>query len=342
MKAYVIGSPGKGVGAWKRAEIPEPVVGPGELLVRVRAVSVNYRDYAMSLGLYGGPIADELVPLADASGEVVAVGPGATRFSVGDRVVPSYFPAWISGEFQSGYHASAFGQTRVHGTLRELLTVHESGVVRVPGHLSFEEAATLPCAALTAWNALFEAQAPPLPGSSLLVLGTGGVSVFAAQLALASGVRVIGTTSSAAKARKLRDLGVRDVVDYRETPDWQDRVLELTEGRGVDHVVEVGGAGTLPRSLSAVRAGGTVSLVGILSEPGARIDPLPVLVRSVRLQGIVVGSVSMFERACRTIEALGLRPVVDEVVPFDRAKEGLAKLAEGRHFGKVVVRVSES
>jgi NADPH:quinone reductase-like Zn-dependent oxidoreductase len=339
MKAVVIAHPGKGLEAWRQVELPDPTPGPGQVLVRVRAASVNYRDLMMARGLYGGTSKTDLVPLSDGAGEVVALGPGVRRWRVGDRVAGAYFPAWLAGPTSDAATAEMLGAGAVDGMLAQYATLSEGGAVRVPAHLTYEEASTLPCAAVTAWNAIMESTTRAHPGGTVLVLGTGGVSVFAAQLALAAGLRVIGTTSRRDKIERLRALGVGDVIDSSALPEWQTEVLRLTGGEGVDQVIETGGAGTLGRSLAAVKAGGTVSLVGVLTGFGGTIDPLPVLGRRVRLQGVGVGSVEMFAAMNRALEARGIKPVVDRVFPFDRAIDALAALQSASHVGKLVVRV---
>ena len=209
----------------------------------------------------------------------------------------------------------------------------------MPSNLDFDEASTLPCAAVTAWNALMEGPERAVPGETVLVLGTGGVSIFAAQLALAAGLRVIATSSSRDKLARLRELGIQESIDYRATPEWQQEVLGRTSGVGVDRVIEVGGAGTLPRALEAVKIGGTVSLIGVLSELGGTIDPFPILIKNIQLRGMTVGSVAMFEAMNRTFETRGIKPVIDEAFAFEDAPAALAKLESGSHFGKIVVRI---
>jgi NADPH:quinone reductase-like Zn-dependent oxidoreductase len=308
------------------------------VLVRVRAASLNYRDLMVARGLYGGAPREDLVPLTDGAGEIVALGEGATRFRVGDRVVGAYYPTWLGGPLRASDRQHMKGAGSVDGTLAEYVAFPESGVALAPAHLSFDAASTLPCAAVTAYNALFVTGPRLDPGATVLLQGTGGVSITAAQLARAAGLRPIATSSSPKKLERLRGLGVTDLIDYRQTPEWQTEVLRLTHGEGVDHVIDVGGAGTLPRSFEAVRAGGTITLIGVLAGAG-RIDPLPILFKGIRAQGISVGSVAMLEAMNRSIEATKLEPVIDEVFPFARAPDALARLEHGAHFGKLVVRV---
>jgi NADPH:quinone reductase-like Zn-dependent oxidoreductase len=339
MKAIVIREPGKGVAAWKLVDRPEPRPGPGQVLVRVRAASLNYRDLMAARNLYGAPQPD-VIALSDGAGEIVALGPGVRRWKVGDRVAAAYYPTWHAGPIRPEHDLSVLGAHANDGLLAEYAVLPESGVAKLPSYLSYEAASTLPCAALTAWNALFETPVRVKPGGTVLVQGTGGVSIFAAQLARAEGLRVIATSSSADKRRRLQtELGVSDIIDYRATPAWHERVLELTGGEGVDQVIDVGGTGTLAESFQATRYGGTVSVIGLLTGVGAATDPLPVLFRALRLEGVRVGSTAMFEAMNRALEVLRIAPVIDEVFPIERARDALVKLEAGKHFGKIVVRI---
>ncbi len=277
------------------------------------------------------------VPLSDGAGEVVEVGPGVTRFRVGDRVAGCFMPGWESGPPTDLAGKSALGAGGL-GMLAERVVLPEGGVVRIPDHLSFEEAATLPCAAVTAWNALFEGDGTRVKaGDTVLVQGTGGVSIFALQFARLAGARVIATSSSDAKLDRVRAMGASDGINYKTTPDWDVAVPNLTDGQGVDHVVEVGGPGTLPRSIKSVRVGGQVALIGILT--GGEISPFPLIMKSIRLQGIFVGSRLMFESMNRAITSHQLKPVIDRVFPFDQAAEAYQHQLSGAHFGKVVITV---
>ncbi len=339
MKAVVLTNPGKGVDAWRLVDRAAPTPGPGEVLVRVRAASLNYRDLMVAKGLYGGPAKEGLVALADAAGEIAALGAGVTGWRVGDRVMSAYYPSWQEGPYRPRYEGDSLGIGGRDGVLAEYAALSATGVVAAPPHLSFEEAATLPCAAVTAWQALFEGAGRLPPGATVLLSGTGGVSLFAAQLALAAGMRVIATTSSERKVPRLHALGVREVIDSRARPEWQDEVRRLTDGEGVDLVVDVGGGSTLGRALEAVRVGGRIAVVGLLGGFGERIDPLPILFRAVTVEGVHVGSVAMFERLARAVGQAALAPVIDEVFDLEAAPRALGKLAAGAHFGKVVVRV---
>jgi len=336
MKAFRLHEFG-GPSALKLDEVPQPTPGPGEVLVRVRAVSLNYRDLMIAKGIYNPKLRLPLIPLSDGAGEVVATGAGATRFTPGERVAASFMPAWIDCPLDDTKARSALGAD-AGGMLAEDVVLPEEGLVRIPAHLSFEEAATLPCAGVTAWNGLFENGALK-PGDTVLIQGTGGVSLFALQFARMAGARVIATSSSDQKLAHVLDLGASDGINYKTTPDWDKRVREVTRGKGVDQIIEVGGAGTLPKSIRCVRLGGIISLIGVLSG-GGEINPMPILMKGICLQGIFVGSRSMFEAMNRSIETNQMRPIVDRVFPFEQSPEALTHLESGAHFGKVVINVS--
>jgi NADPH:quinone reductase-like Zn-dependent oxidoreductase len=325
-----------GPDGWKMEDLPSPTPGAGEVLVRVRAASVNFRDLLVAKGIYNPKMKLPRIPVSDAAGEVVARGAGATRFQVGDRVAANFMTGWIDGAIDDHKMQSALGGA-AEGVLAEEVVLPETGLVRVSDHLSYEEAATLPCAGVTAWRSLFHA-ASIKPGDTVLTLGTGGVSIFAVQFAHMAGARVIATSSSDAKLSRVRQLGATDVINYKTQPDWEKTVRELTGGAGVDVVVEVGGAGTFPRSLRAVKTGGTIALIGVLTGQG-QIDPLSILMRTVRVQGIYVGSAAMFEEMNRAIEVGRIKPVIDRVFPFENASDALRLMETGAHFGKIVIRV---
>lgn len=314
---------------------PAPVPGPGEVVVRVRAASLNYRDLLVILGTYG-KVTLPLTPLSDGAGEVHAVGPGVSRWKPGDRVAATFFPDWIGGEVTPERTRAARGAGSTTGVLAQFVSVPEAGLVRIPAHLTDAEAATLPCAALTAWNALV-GQGPVHAGESVVVLGTGGVSLFALQFAVLHGARVFVTSSSDDKLRRARELGADAGVNYRTTPQWEESVLEWTGGRGADHVIEVGGAGTFSRSLKATRAGGHVALIGVLAGLATELRVTDILMRSLRVQGVFVGSRDLFEEMNRAIELHALRPVVDRIVPLAEIRQAYEYLQSGQHFGKVVV-----
>jgi NADPH:quinone reductase-like Zn-dependent oxidoreductase len=325
-----------GIDALALAERPEPRPAPGQILIKLRALSLNYRDLLVVKGLYNPKLRMPMIPMSDGVGEVVAVGVGVTGVKTGERVAGTFMQNWPAGEVSDAAGKSALGGS-IDGLLAEFALLSEQGFVRPPAHLTDEEAATLPCAAVTAWNGLITS-GRLRAGESVLVQGTGGVSIFALQFARLTGARVIATSSSDAKLERVRQLGASDGINYRTTPDWEERVRELTGGVGVDYVVEVGGAGTLGKSLRAVRTGGHIALIGVLAA-GAGVNPMPILMKSVRVQGIYVGSREMFEAMSRAIALHQLRPVVDRVFPFAEAREALRYLESATHFGKVCIRM---
>src|SRR5262245_41102544 len=274
------------------AERPEPKPGPGQVVLKMRAVSLNYRDLLVVKGLYNPKLRLPLVPLSDGAGEIAAVGEGVTRVKVGERVAGLFMQKWLAGEVNEEIAKSSLGGGGT-GMLAEYVALHEDGVVRVPDHLSDEDAATLPCAAVTAWHALVT-EGGVKAGDSVLTQGTGGVSLFALQFARLQGARVLATSSSDAKLERVLKMGASDGINYKTTPDWDKRVRELTGEVGVAHGVELGGAGTRGNSLRAVRLGGRISVIGVLTG-GGEVNPLPILMKNVRVQGIYVGSREMFE-----------------------------------------------
>lgn len=316
------------------AEREEPQPRAREVVVKFHAASLNYRDVLFHRGVYNPRASFPAVPLSDGAGEVVAVGEGVTRWGVGDRVCNTFYTRWLEGANVPNERGS-LGAGESDGVLREYGALHEDALVAIPEHLSYEEAATLPCAAVTAWNALVRV-GNLKAGDTVLTLGTGGVSVFAVQLAKLHGARVIATSSSDEKLARVRELGADETVNYRKTPDWDEEVLRLTGGEGVDHVVEVGGAGTLAKSVNAARVGGLVSLIGVLAG-GAGFDPTRVLLKALRVQGVLVGSRRMFEEVSRAVAANRLRPVVDKTFAFEEAREALKYMESGSHFGKIVI-----
>jgi NADPH:quinone reductase-like Zn-dependent oxidoreductase len=316
-------------------ERPEPRPGPGQVVLQMRAWSLNYRDLMLVKGQYNPKLRMPCTPLSDGVGTVAAVGDGVTRVKTGDRVAGIFMQQWLCGEPTEAKGRSALGGGGT-GMLAEQVVLDAEGVVHVPAHLTDEEAATLPCAAVTAWHALMT-EGNLHPGGSVLTQGTGGVSLFALQFARLAGARVLITSSSDAKLARAREMGAGDGINYKTTPDWEEKVRELTGGAGVDHVVELGGAGTLGKSLRAVRMGGRISLIGVLSG-GGQVNPTPVLMKNVRVQGIFVGSREMFEAMNRAIALHQLRPVVDRVFPFEEIAAALRHLESGAHFGKVCLR----
>jgi NADPH:quinone reductase-like Zn-dependent oxidoreductase len=326
-----------GIDNLRVAERPEPVPGHGQVLLRVRAVSLNYRDLLLVKGLYNPKLPLPLVPFSDGTGEVVAIGEGVTRVKTGDRVAGIFMQSWLSGELTASAARSALGGER-GGMLTEYVVLDEDGVVLLPGHLSYEEAAALPCAGVTAWHATIERGLKP--GEKVLLLGTGGVSLFSLQFALLAGASVIITSSRDEKLEKAKALGASQGINYRAVPEWGEKVRELTGGEGVDLVVEVGGAGTLPQSLKAVRTGGRISLIGVLSGTEGQVNPLPLVMKKINLQGIFVGSREMFESMNRAVSAGRHRPVIDRVFPFEEVKEALRHMEAGAHFGKICIKIS--
>lgn len=336
MKAYEIQEP-FGIDALTLVERPEPQPGPGQVVVRIRAVSLNYRDLLVIKGVWR-PAAPR-IPVSDGVGEVVAVGEGVTRVRTGDRVAGNFLPGWIDGELTpEKLRVPSLGGVGLDGTLAELVRFDEETVVKVPGHLSDEQAATLPLAAVTAWHAVVR-RSGVKQGDTVLVQGTGGVSLFALQFAHLAGARVLVTSSSDEKLRRAAALGAVHGINYKASPDWDERVLEITENRGVDHIVEVVGAENLTRSLNAVRMSGSIGVIGLLGGTSARIETFGFVEKNVRLHGIYIGSREMFEEMNQAIARHGVVPVVDRVFGFDEAREALRYLEAGSHFGKVCIRV---
>ena len=335
MRAYELAPDCRSLDQLRMVERPDPVAGPGQVLIRVRAASLNYRDQLIARGEYfGWSSPNPLIPLSDAAGEVIAVGEGVTRFRIGDRVAAGFTQVDPRGP-ANGPEAPL--GLPLDGVLAEQVVFYETGVVALPRDYSFAEGACLPCAGVTAWNALMEAGRPLRPGDTVLALGTGGVSIWALQLAAAAGAQVLVASSSGAKLEQAKALGARHGINYRRTPDWDQEVLRLTEGRGVDCVIEVGGAGTLPRSLRAVTPGGKIALIGVL----AGRDPEPIDIQALRfrrasLHGLLVGDIPMFEALVRAVEINGIRPVIDRVFAFEAA-DAYRHQGAGEIVGKVVI-----
>jgi len=336
MKTYEIQSDA-GIDSLTLVERPEPKPGWGQVLIRVRATSLNYRDLIVVQGGYGNKEKLPLIPMSDGAGEVVAVGEGVTRVKVGDRVAGTFFQDWIAGALTKEKMNSALGGA-IDGLLTEYAVLSQDGLVLLPDHLSYEEGATLPCAAVTAWHALVT-KGSVTAGETVLVLGTGGVSIFALQFAKMHGARVIVTSSSDAKLERAKELGASEVINYKSTPNWEERVYELTARNGVDHVVEVGGAGTLEKSIRAVRVGGRISLIGVLTGGTGEVNPMPVLMKSLTVQGIYVGSREMFEAMNQSIALHQLKPVIDRIFPLTKAQEAYRYMKSAAHFGKIVIQV---
>ncbi len=319
-----------------RVSRPIPIPAAGRVIVRVRASSLNYRDLIHLRNKAGRSVAGR-IPLSDGAGEVVAIGPDVARVKVGDRVAGCFFQTWISGRFEMSHHQAALGGT-ADGMLTEYADLSAEGVVPIPSHLSFEEAACLPCAGVTAWVAL-TTRGGMQSGDRVLTLGTGGVSTFAMQFATALGGSVIATSSSDEKLARARALGAAEVINYRTTPDWDKALGQLTSKRGVEHVVEVGGPGTFEKSMNCVAAGGHIALIGVLTGFGAFSGSLfPLVARNATVSGIYVGSRSDFEVMNRFVEERQLRPIIGRVYSFAEAARAFEYLESGAHFGKVVVR----
>ncbi len=321
------------------AERPVPAPGPGEALLKLKAASLNYRDLLTVLGLYNPKQPLPLIPLSDGVGEVMAVGGGVTRVAVGDRAAGVFAQGWLEG---APTRAAVPGTTLggpLDGMLAEYAVLHEDGLVKVPAHLSDAEAATLPCAAVTAWSAL-KRHGDVQPGDTVLTLGTGGVSLFAVQFAKLLGAKVIVTSSSDEKLARAKALGADHGINYQTHEAWWRQVREITDGNGADHVIELGGAGTLGHSLRSVRMGGHISLIGVLAGMGGPVDLIKVLMQDVRLQGVIVGPRSTFEEMNGVIAEEALRPVVDRVFPLDEARAALEYMQSGRHFGKICIQIA--
>ena len=338
MQAYEIGA-ASGLDTYRLVTRQMPKAGPGQVLVRMRAASLNFRDILLATGKYLFEAdVEHMVPLSDGAGEVVEIGQGASYFKTGDRVAGIFSQSWQGGAQVDDAWKTALGGG-IDGVLQEYRVFDQSGLVRLPDTLSFEEGATLPCAAVTAWNALYGLK-PLQAGQTVLVLGTGGVSIFALQLAHAAGARVIATSSSDEKLIKARGLGADEVVNYRTHPEWAKEVRRLTGGRGVDHVIEIGGTGTLSQSIASVATGGVVSLVGLLAAgDAASINPMPILAGGGIVRGVLVGSRELFENMNRAIAHSRIQPVIDTVYPFAQAAKALQALAEQRHVGKIVITI---
>lgn len=329
MHAYEIARGSRSIDGLERAERPQPSAGPNQVLVRMRAASLNYRDLAIVAGHYfSGPVSRATVPLSDGAGEVVALGDGVEEWAVGDRVAATFFQPPTGAPLGSP----------LDGTLAEYAVFDPRGLVAIPRDLSFEEAAALPCAGVTAWNALIEGKRIK-PGDTVLTLGTGGVSMLALQIAKAAGAAAIVTSSSDAKLERAHALGADHLVNYKSTPDWAQAVLDLTDGRGVDHIVEVGGAGTLPQSYRAIGPGGEIALIGVLTQPDGDLRPHPMMLKGATLRGIFVGGRELFEDLNRAIAVNGIHPVIDTVFDFADARQAYGHMIAAKHVGKIVIRI---
>ncbi|MES2183274.1 MAG: NAD(P)-dependent alcohol dehydrogenase [Pseudomonadota bacterium] len=337
MRTYQIRA-GAGIAGLERCEVHSKPLGPTDVRVRMRAASMNARDLSFARGTFYRAPSHPLVPLVDGCGEVVQVGPGVDRFKEGDRVITTYYPRWLDGPIAQAKTSVSFG-AQIDGTLAEEMVASQESFVRAPATLDDHHAATLSCAGLTAWNALFGA-GRLTPGAKVLLLGTGGLSVWALQLAHAAGLYPIITSSQDDKLERARRLGARATVNYRKTPEWQDEVLRLTDGQGVDLVVEVGGEGTLARSLTVCRTGGTVAVIGrVAGAGGVLIEPGALIGGAKQLVGITAGSRAMLEELVNFVDVNGIAPVIDRTFAFEQAQAAYLHVEQGKHFGKVVIDV---
>jgi len=334
MRAYEIVSDG-GVDALALNQRQASEPGKGEILVALRASAINYRDLSTIEDPVPRGISFPRIPNSDGAGEVIAVGAGVTRFKTGDRVAGCFFQNWSDGRISAAAMASAMGGA-ADGVLAEQALLSETGAVPIPVHMSYQEGATLPCAGVTAWNCLVE-QGGLKAGNTALFLGTGGVSIFGLQIAKMMGARAIITSSSDDKLERARGLGADELINYRQTPDWEAQVLEMTNGTGVDVTIETGGGGTLEKTMEATRVGGTISLIGVLT--GGTINPTTVMRKSIRLQGVYVGSRRMFEDMNAAFAFNQIHPVVDRVFEFEDARAAYHTMRAAGHFGKLVVKI---
>ena len=336
MKAIRFTEPGSFEGL-TLSEIPTPDVGHRDVLIRVRAASLNFRDLLVPMGRYPGPLKEDVVPLSDGAGEVLAVGRDVRRIKVGDRVSTNCYPQWISGPLLQEYRPNATGFT-LDGMLAECAIVDENAVVLLPDYLSFIEAASLPCAAVSAWSALTFGK-PLAPGQTVLVQGTGGVALFALQFARLFGARVLAITSSAAKAERLKVLGADAVVNYSETPQWSQEILDLTGGLGVDKIVEIGGETTLHQSAACATVGGEIGVVGYVTGFGGGVGSLAIMLRSLLIKGISMGPRTHFEALLSAMATAEVHPVIDSVYPFADFRDAYRHLESAKHVGKVVIDI---
>ncbi|WP_397400078.1 NAD(P)-dependent alcohol dehydrogenase [Phenylobacterium sp.] len=328
-----------GLDAIQVVEAPDPTPGPGQVLVRMKAVSLNYRDLLMVNGMYGrgaATTADVITPFSDGCGVIEAVGAGVTKFKAGDRVATLFFQNWNSGPPNLEKLMSALGFP-IPGAGAELQVFGQDGVSKVPEFLTDQQVATLPCAGLTAWRGLFE-DARLEPGDTVVLQGTGGVSIFGLQFAKAAGYRTVITSSSDEKLARAQALGADHLVNYKTTPAWSGPVRQATGGRGADFIMEVGGGGTIQESMKAIRIGGHIAIIGVVAGAGDPFNPAALIGNSAKLQGLSVGSRDMFEAMCRALDLHKIGPVVDKVFPWTDAKAAFSAMAGGEHFGKIVLQ----
>lgn len=337
MLAYQI-VPGKNIDGLECVDLPSRPLGTGEVRVKVHAVSLNYRDLMVASGNYLVTADDPVIPCSDGAGEVVEAGHGATRLKPGDRVAASFFPCWQDGPASQDKIRHSLGGN-VDGMLAQEVCIDQDALVRLPDSISYVDACTLPCAGVTAWNALFVSSNQVKPGDTVLLLGTGGVSVLGLQIAKAAGLSAIITSSSDHKLQRARELGADHTINYNTTPEWHEEVLRVTGGQGANVVLEVGGKGTVNRSVSAAAMGGTVAIIGGVSGFGGEVNPVALLSGGKRMAGIFVGSRAMLDNVIRFVQVTGIEPMVDRVFPFQHAREAYSYLESGSHFGKVAIAV---
>jgi len=337
IRAYRVPKGSKGPDDLRIEQLPDLRPLPGQVIVRIHATSLNFRDQAIVASQYPMGVKDGgVIPLSDGAGEVIAVGEDVARTRVGDRVAGTFFQTL---RHPMATMPAALGAT-IDGVLAEQVAFYEDGIVPIPDGYSYEEAACLPCAGVTAWHALFQMGRPIVPGSTVLTLGTGGVSTFALQFARAAGCRVIATSSSDAKLTRARALGADLGINYKTTPEWDNEVMKATAGQGADCIVEVGGVGTLPRSINALARGGKITLIGLLTGRDGGVNPYPLMFKGGSLHGVYVGDRAMFLDMIRAIDASGIKPVIDRVFPFEQASDAFKYAASGQMLGKVVIRVT--
>jgi NADPH:quinone reductase-like Zn-dependent oxidoreductase len=313
--------------------VPQPLAS-NEVRIRVHAASVNYKDILMvKRGIH-----QELIPLSDGAGMVEEIGPTVTGLKPGDKVIGLFFPLWHSGSINSYKFSSARGSVPTDGMLSQMVTGHENGFVKFPDYLSYEEAATLPCAGVTAWNALI-ARGQLKPGETVVILGTGGVALFGLQLAKTTGARVIMLSSSDEKLQNAKRMGADELINYRLNPNWEKRVLEKTDQVGADLILELGGLGTLAKSMASTKINGRISMVGVLTGTEGQVDPMPILRKTLTVNGIYVGSRDMQIQLHKTLEANKIHPVIDRIFPFDKVRDAYEYMQSGKHFGKIVIKL---
>ncbi len=322
----------------KLIDAPEPIKPKAnQVLIRMRAASLNFRDHLVVTGKYNPKFPLPLVPCSDGAGEVVAIGEEVTEFKIGDRVLATFAPNWIAQEATHAEMRNTIGGP-LPGTLREFAIFPDTGLVKIPAHLSFEEASTLPCAALTAWSS-FHTFSHLLPGQKVVIQGTGGVSIFALQFAKLAGAVTILTSSSAEKLEKAKGLGADHLINYKEVEAWGTEVRRITNKVGADHVVEVGGAGTLEQSIIACKPFGVIHLIGILAGRSGELNLLPVVMNNIKVQGIVVGGRKAFIQMNQAMEASKMKPVIDKIFPIEETREAIEYFRTGSHFGKIVIKI---